>query len=83
MQKCCLKIEESSSTNFQKNSIISKGEKFYDAPKMSEESILEKSEQKSDQSIPKWVQVSEERFDSIKLKINRNIDLATVIKNKR
>ena len=63
--------------------MISKVDKFYDAPKKSEESILEKSEQKSDQSIPKWVQVSEERFDSIKLKINRNIDLATVIKNKR
>ena len=27
-----------------KNDIISKGEKFYDAPKKSEESILEKSE---------------------------------------
>ena len=39
------------------------GDKFYDAPKKSEESILEKLEQKSDQSIPKWVQVSEDRFD--------------------
>ena len=36
-----------------KNNIISKDEKFYDAPKKSEESISEKSEQKSDQSIPK------------------------------
>ena len=82
MQKCCLKIEESSSTNFQKNSIISKGEKFYDAPKMSEESILEKSEQKSDQSIPKCMQVSKDRFDFIKLKINMNKDLA-ILDNKR
>ena len=40
---------------FSKNDIISKDEKFYDAPKKSEESISKKSEQKSDQSIPKWV----------------------------
>ena len=33
---------------FSKNNIISKGEKFYDAPKKSEESISQKSEQKSD-----------------------------------
>ena len=38
---------------FLNNNIISKDEKFYDAPKKSEESISEKSEQKSDQSIPK------------------------------
>ena len=57
---------------FLKNNIISKDEKFYDAPKKSEESISEKLEQKSDQSIPKWVQVSEDRFNSIKLKINGN-----------
>ena len=53
---------------FSKNNIISMGEKFYDAPKKSEESISEKSEQKSDQSIPKWVQVSKDRFNFIKLK---------------
>ena len=41
---------------FSKNNIISKDEKFYDAPKKSEKDILEKSEQISDQSIPKWVQ---------------------------
>ena len=66
-----------------KNNLISKGEKFFDAPKKSEESILEKSEQKSDQSIPKWVQVSKDRFNFIKLKINMNKDLATMIDNKR
>ena len=33
---------------FLNNNIISKDEKFYDAPKKSEESISEKSEQKSD-----------------------------------
>ena len=33
---------------FSKNNIISKEEKFYDAPKKSEESVSEKSEQKSD-----------------------------------
>ena len=68
---------------FSKNNIISKGEKFFDAPKKSEESILEKSEQKSDQSIPKWVQVSKDRFDVIKLKISTNKNLATMIDNKR
>ena len=57
---------------FLKNNIISKDEKLYDAPKKSEESISEKSEQKSNQSIPKWVQVSEEKFNSIKFKINKN-----------
>ena len=38
---------------FSKNNIISKGEKFYDAPKKSEESITKKSEQKFDQLILK------------------------------
>ena len=65
---------------FFKNNIISKDEKFYDAPKRSEKSISEKSEQKYDQSIPKWVQVSKDRFNFIKLKINMNKDLATMKK---
>ena len=56
---------------FRKNNIISKDEKFYDAPKKCEESILEKSKQEPDQSIPKWVKVSKDRFDFIKLKINK------------
>ena len=60
---------------FSKTNIISKNKKFYDAPKKSEESISEKSEQKSDQSIPKWVQVSQERFDFIKFKINKKTKL--------
>ena len=67
---------------FFKNNIISKDEKFYDAPKKSEKSISEKSEQKYDQSIPKWVQVSKDRFNFIKLKINMNKGLATMIDNK-
>ena len=50
-------------------------EKFYGAPKKSEESISEKLEQESDQSFPKWVQVSKDRFDFIKLKINKNKNL--------
>ena len=66
-----------------KKNIISEDEKFYDAPRKSEESISEKSEQKSDQSIPKWVQVLKDKFDSIKLKINRYKNLATMIDNKR
>ena len=44
---------------------------------------LEKSEQKSDQLIPKWVQVPKDRFDFIKLKSNTNTNLATMIHNKR
>ena len=68
---------------FAKNNIISRGEKFYDAPKRSEESIPEKSEQKSDQSIPKWLQVPKDRFNFIKLKINTNKDLNTMIDNQR
>ena len=67
---------------FAKNNIISKNGTFFDAPKKSEESISEK-EQKSDQSFLKWVQVSKDRFNFIKLKINMNKDLATMIDNKR
>ena len=58
------------------------GDKFYDAPKKSEESISEKLEQKSRQSIPKWVQVPKDRFDFIKLKINRK-KMITMIDNER
>ena len=69
---------------FSKNNIISKNEKFYDAPKKSKKSISEKNQNKKfDQSIPKWVQVSTERFDFIKLKINTNKNLTTMIDNKR
>ena len=64
---------------FAKNNIISKNGTFFDAPKKSEESISEK-EQKSDQSFLKWVQVSKDRFNFIKLKINMNKDLATMKK---
>ena len=69
---------------FSKNNIISKNEKFYDAPKKSKESISEKNQNKKfDQSIPKWVQVSTERFDFIRLKINTKKTLTTMIDNKR
>ena len=53
------------------------------APKKSEEIISEKSEQESDQSIPKWVQVSKDHFNFIKLKINMGKDLPTMIDNKK
>ena len=66
-----------------KNNKIANDEKFYDAPEKSEESISEKSEQKSDQSVLKWVQVSKDRFNFKKLKINMNKDLAIMIDNKR
>ena len=59
------------------------GDKFYDAPKNGEESISQKLEQKSDQSIPKWVQSPKDRFDFIKLIINTNKNLTTTIDNKR
>ena len=68
---------------FLKNNIISKDEKFYDAPKKSKKSISEKSEKESDQSISKWVQVTKDRFDFIKLKINENKDVGTIINNKK
>ena len=68
---------------FSKNDMISISEKFYYAPKKSEKSISEKLEQKSEQSFPKWVQVAKDRFDFIKLKINTNKTLATMIDNKR
>ena len=68
---------------FSKNDIISKDEKFHDAPKKSEEIISEKLEQKSDESIHKWLQVSKDKFNFIKLKINMNKDLTTMIYNKR
>ena len=64
---------------FSKNNIISKDERFYDSLQKSEKSISEKLEQESDQSIPKCVQVSKDRFDFIKVKINRNKDLTTMI----
>ena len=68
---------------FSKSNIISKDDKFFNDPKKSEESISEKLEQESDQSIPKWVLVSKDRFDFIKLKISKNKDLVTMINNKR
>ena len=68
---------------FVNKNIISRDEKFNNAPKLNEESIPEKSGQKSDQSIPKWAQVSKDRFYFIKLKINTNKDLATMIDNKK
>ena len=37
----------------------------------------------SKRSIPKWVQVSEERFNFIKLEINKNKDQGTTIDNNR
>ena len=44
---------------------------------------IKESKQKSDQSFPKWVRVPEVRFNFIKLEINKNKDLGTIIDNKR
>ena len=69
---------------FNKGNIITKSEKFFEAPEKITESVTEeKSEEKSDRSIPNWVKVSEERFNSIKQIINKNKDLGTAINNKR
>ena len=52
---------------FTKGNIITKSEKFFDVPEKITESVTEeKSKEKSDQSIPIWVKVSEERFNLIK-----------------
>ena len=66
-----------------KNNIISKDEKFYDAPKKSEENISEKIKQESDQSIPKWMQVPKDRFDFIKVIVNKNKGLSIMIDSER
>ena len=55
--------------------VASKVDKGKSEPK-SEERILK-------ESIPKWVQVSEERFKIMKLEINTNKNLGTTIDNKR
>ena len=66
---------------FWKNNIISMSQKFYGAPKKSEKSISEKSEQKSNQLIFKLVQVPKDKFYFMNLKLNTNKDLATMINN--
>ena len=69
---------------FNKENIITISEKFFEAPEKITESITEEiSEEKSDWSIPNWVKVSEERFNSTKQIINKNKDLGTTINNKR
>ena len=55
--------------------VASKVDKGKSEPKP-EERILK-------ESIPKWVQVSEERFKIMKLEINTNKNLGTTIDNKR
>ena len=74
-----LKKREELINQFWNKNIISKDEKFYDAPKKSEKDILEQSEPKSDQLIPKWVQVPK---DFTKFKINKNKELSTTIDKK-
>ena len=69
---------------FSKGNIIKKNQKLFDAPKKITESITkQKPKEKSDQLIPNWVKVSEERFNSVKQTINKNKDLGTTIDNKR
>ena len=47
---------------FIKNSIISKNGKFFDAPEKTTNSITEKKKGKPDRSIPKRVEVSDNRL---------------------
>ena len=69
---------------FNKKNIITKSEKFFEAPeKITERVTEEKSKKGSDRSIPDWVKVSEERFNSTKQIINKNKDLGTTINNRR
>ena len=65
---------------FTKRNIITKSEKFFDAPEKIAESVTEeKSKKEPDQAIPIWVKMSEERFNLIKQIINKNKDLGTTI----
>ena len=70
---------------FSEGNIITKNEKFFDTPRKITESVTkQKSEEESDQSIPNWVKMSEERFNSIKQSINKKKkDLGSTIDNKR
>ena len=52
---------------FTKRNIITKSEKFFDAPEKITVSVTkQKWKEESDWSIPSWVKVSEERFNLIK-----------------
>ena len=69
---------------FTKRNIITKSEKFFDAPKKITESIREeKSKKERDRSVPKYVKVPEEKFNLVKEITNKNKDLGTTINSKR
>ena len=69
---------------FNKGNIITKSEKFSEALKKITESITEeKSKKEADRSIPIWVKLSDQRFNSIKKIINENKNLGTTINNER
>ena len=69
---------------FTKRNIITKSEKFFDAPEKITESVTEeKLKKESDRSVPIWVKRSEERFNLIKKIINKNKNLGTTINNER
>ena len=69
---------------FPKRNIIRKSEDFFDAPEKFTEGVTEeKSKKESDQSIPVWVKVSEERFNLIKEVINKDKNLGTSKDNER
>ena len=69
---------------FTKRNIITKSEKFFDAPKKITESLTEeKSKKESDQPISNWIKLLKERFNLIKQIINKNKDLGTTINNNR
>ena len=79
-----IKRREDIINQFKKENIITKSEKFFDAPKKITESIREeKSKKERDRSVPKQVKVPEEKFNLVKEITNKNKDLGTTINSKR
>ena len=74
-----LKKREEIINQFTKNSIISTGEKFFEAPKRIEKSKPKKAEE----SVFELIEVSKDKLDSIKLNIFRNKNLSTTIDKER
>ena len=68
---------------FTKQNIITKIEKFFDAPKKITKSVGEqKSKEESNRSISGWVKVSEKSYNLILQIIIKNKDLVATINNK-
>ena len=78
-----IKRREDIINQFKRENIVTKSEKFFDAPKKITESIREeKSKKERDRSVPKYVKVPEEKFNLVKEITNKNKDLGTTINSK-